>query len=90
MGIEPQQKLFENLSLFINRIISILNLPDLFWFIPLFVMLACIMGSFRIAGWMGLLALTLVFVSGLFIENPVSLVLLVIGVALGLFAPLQE
>jgi hypothetical protein len=90
LGINPEEKLLEHLSLFINNLLTMANLPDLFWFIPLFVLLTSIIVSFRIAGWLGLLSLSLVFLSGIYIENLFSLVLLVIGMVLGLFAPLQE
>ena len=90
VGITPEEKILERLSMYINNLLSMIQFPYIFWFIPIFVLLFCIASSFRIAGWLGLLALTLVFLSGILIENLFSIILLVIGITLGLFAPLRE
>lgn len=90
LGVNPQLKLLEGLSSLINKLLAVLQFPYAFWFIPIFVLLFSVMVSFRISGWLGLLSLTLVFVGGIFIENLFSIVLIVMGMILGLFAPVGE
>ena len=61
-----------------------------FWILPFFILFACILGSYFIGGWVGVLSLILVFLGGTILNDFYGLVLLLFGMLLGLLSPTKE
>ena len=61
-----------------------------FWILPFFLLFSCILGSYFIGGWVGLLSLILVFLGGTILNDIYGLILLIFGMIVGIFAPLRE
>jgi hypothetical protein len=87
-GLYPEEQLWSSILL---EIYSLVESPYFFWLMPFFILFGSVLSSYFIGGWLSLLAIGLAFLGGYFISNPFfSIVLFLIGMILGIFAPLRE
>jgi len=77
-------------KLILLSIYSLFQNPYFFWLMPFFMLFVSILCSYFIGGWLGLLAISFVFLGGYFINNFFSVMLILIGIILGFFAPLRD
>ena len=86
-GIYPGEGFWQSILM---NIYSSLPISYFFWLMPFFMLFFSILGSYFIGGWLGLTAIGFAFLGGYFINNFFGMILLIIGLFLGLFAPLRD
>lgn len=88
VGIDPEDELFKALLSIINTL-SPNQAPTMsfyFWLLPVIGLVVSIAGSYAMGGWLGLVAVGLAFIGGVFI-GPIGILLVIIAVIIGGYAP---
>lgn len=79
VGINPETEIIKAFS-------SIT--PSLaFWIIPVITTLGSLVGSYFLGGWLGLIAVGLAFIGGIFFSSNLGVICLILGVLIGFAAP---
>lgn len=88
VGVDPEAQLAEALLSVLKAISPSMasNMSILFWVIPIIMTIGSIVASLLIGGWLGLVAVFLAFLGGVFIGS-IGVWLLLSGVVLGFVAP---
>lgn len=88
VGIDPEEEMSKALLSVLKTLNPALDLSTslLFWLLPIIIVILSILGSYAIGGLIGLIAVGLAFIGGVFIES-FGVWFLIIGVILGSFAP---
>jgi hypothetical protein len=87
LGIYPEEETWKPVFL---SLYNLLQNSYLFWLMPFLLLFPSMLGSYFIGGWLGLIAISLAFLSGYFLNSSFSMILLLIGIILGSFAPLRD
>jgi len=87
VGINPESEVLKALSTIVKTLVPNSNFSLLFWMIPVVDMMFSILFAYVLGGWLGLIAIFLAFLGGVFIESMFGIVLLIIAVFLGIIAP---
>ena len=61
-----------------------------FWIIPIVFTLISLFGSYFLGGWLGLIAVGLAFLGGIFFSSSFGLLILVIALILGFIGPYSQ
>ena len=85
MGIDPEGMIIQALSQALPN--PSFGFKALFFLLPLIITIISILGAFAIGGWLGITAVGLAFIGGIFINHSFGAYLLVGAVLLGLIAP---
>jgi len=80
----------ETWSLFLLQMYSLFPNSYIFWFFPFILLFVCVIGSYFIGGWLGLVSIAFGFLGGFLISRFFGMILLIVGLFLGLFAPLRD
>ena len=88
VGVDPEEEISKALLSILQTLNPILDpsISILFWMLPIMGIFLSIIGSYAFGGFLGLIAVVLAFIGGIFIES-FGVFLLIAGVIFGLFAP---
>lgn len=87
VGIDPESEVLKALSAIIQTLAPNSRFSLLFWVIPIASTIFSIIFTYLLGGWIGLIAVVLAFLGGVFIESSVGVILLIVAILLGMFAP---
>jgi hypothetical protein len=87
MGIDPDGMIIKTLGQIIPTLNSSVGLKIFFFLLPLIITVMSIIVAFVVGGWIGIIAIGLAFVGGIFIKSSVGGWLLIFGILIGLVAP---
>lgn len=89
IGINPESVLINTLSDLINSISPNPMYSFAFWIIPIIATVASLAWSYFLGGWLGLVAVGLAFLGGIFIGSTFGIILLIAAIIVGFAAPLS-
>ena len=87
VGIDPETEIIKALSSVVQQLAPNPIYSFAFWIIPIIATLVALAGSYFLGSWLGLIAVGLAFLGGIFISSGFGVFCLVIGVILGFVAP---
>ena len=90
IGIDPEAEIIKAFASIIETLSPNSGFSLIFWLLPIASTIVSIIGSLVIGGWLGLIAVVLAFLGGVFLDNVIGITLLLVGVVLGLIAPLMR
>lgn len=90
VGVDPETEVIKAFAQIINQLAPSSGFSLIFWLIPIVVFIVSIAGSFLIGQLLGLIAVGLAFLGGVFISSIIGIVLLIAGIILGFIAPLTR
>ena len=86
-GVDPEAEIIKALSSIVLQLAPNPMYSFAFWIIPIIATLGSLVGSYFLGGWLGLIAVGLAFLGGIFISSGFGVFCLIIGVILGFIAP---
>jgi len=87
LGMYPEDGIWKSIFF---PLYDLLQNSYLFWLIPFFIIFVAVLSVYFIGGWLGLTAIALAFIGGYFLDNPFGVILSLIGLILGFFAPSRD
>ncbi len=87
VGINPEAEVMKVLQIIIQQISPNPYYSFLFWLIPTLSTLLAIAGAYVFGGGLGVIAVALAFLGGIFINLNLGIILLILGILLGFIAP---
>ncbi len=86
-GIDPEVEIIKALSTLVQQLAPNPVYSFLFWIVPIIATLASLVGSYSLGGWLGLIAVGLALLGGIFISSTFGVILLILGIIMGFIAP---
>jgi len=87
IGIDPEVEVIKALSSVVQQLAPNPMYSFVFWIIPIIATLGSLAGSYFLGGWLGLIAVGLALLGGIFISSGFGVFCLIIGIILGFIAP---
>lgn len=90
VGVNPESEILRAFAQVVEELAPSSGFSLIFWLVPIIGLVASVTGSYFIGGWFGLVAVSLAFLGGVFIDSTFGVILLVVGVLLGFAAPMMR
>lgn len=87
VGVNPESEIIKAFASIIQELSPDPIYSFAFWLIPIIATLGSLAGSYFLGGWLGLIAVGLAFIGGIFISSGFGVFMLIIGILVGFIAP---
>ena len=87
MGVDPEGEILKALNQAIQTLNPSMNFGWMILIFSILITIGAIIGAFAMGGWIGILAVGLAFIGGIFINHQFGAWLVVISLLVGLVAP---
>jgi hypothetical protein len=87
MGVDPEGMILQSLNEVIKSLNPSMDFSLLIAMLSILVTLGAVLGAYKVGSWVGIVAVGMAFLGGIFINTQFGVWMLVIAIFGGLFAP---